>query len=360
TSQECPETCTSPSGRSGSYELHGEAAKSLGKAKYFVSTDCAAALADRSPTANLDPLNGSFVAVFVDPVLINKIRAGTSDKAKLCAAQSDEAHCVCKLTGERPLGVLGRMLVALPHSKKAQALQISMESCPEGVPDLLAGTVLASLVLTLGVSVWMLHMARARERLQEPVAPPQILAEVKSPMHNFLSSYSWAAGFLLSLMALQTGALAVVRKSSEEEAPVWIVAACPAALALAAALRLSQLLAKKQLVHAFLKWNIIITDLPDDVILDAVLVVGILAYFLFVLYLVSIDFQTLVFALTALGGSLWTVLKAVGTARDLDQGLQLVEINPASLVRSAESLSMKPLPWATLLALSRMEDSADR
>jgi len=77
--------------------------------------------------------------------------------------------------------------------------------------------VLASLVLTLGVSVWMLHMARARERLQEPVAP-QILAEVKSPMHNFLSSYSWAAGFLLSLMALQTGALAVVRKSSEEEA----------------------------------------------------------------------------------------------------------------------------------------------
>ena len=61
-------------------------------------------------------------------------------------------------------------------------------------------------------------MSVASERLEEPVAPLQSLAEVKSPIHNFLSSFSWAAGFLLSLMALQTGALAVVRKSSEEEA----------------------------------------------------------------------------------------------------------------------------------------------
>ncbi|CAE7225085.1 vasn [Symbiodinium sp. CCMP2592] len=367
TQEECPEICTSPSGRSGSYELHGEAARSLGKAKqlglmYFVSANCADASADSSPKANVvpwidaeDPVNGSFVAVFVDPVLINKIRAGTSDKAKLCAAQSDDALCVCKLSGERPLGVLGRMLAALPHSKKAQALQISMENCPEGVPDLLAGTVLASLVLILGVSVWMLCISAASDRLEEPVAPLQSLAEVKSPMQNFLSSYSWAAGFLLSLMALQTGALAVVRKSSEEEAPVWIVAAGPAVLALAAALRLSQLLVKKQLVHAFLKWDVIIADLPDDIILDAMLVVAILAYFLFILYLVSIDLQTLVVALTALGGSLWTVLKAVSTARDLDQGLKLVEINSASLAKSTERLNMKLLPWAKLLALGDEE-----
>ncbi|CAE7694030.1 unnamed protein product [Symbiodinium sp. CCMP2592] len=286
------------------------------------------------------------------------MRAGTSDKAKLCAAQSDDTHCVCKLSGERPLGVLGRMLAALPHSKKAQALQISMENCPEGVPDLLAGTVLASLVLILGVSVRMVCMSAASEKLEEPKPATlnQSFVRVKSPMQNFLSSYSWAAGFLLSLMALQTGALAVVRKSSEEEAPVWIVAACPAALALAAALRLSQLLVKKQLVHAFLKWDVIITDLPDDVILDAVLVVAILAYFLFILYLVSIDLQTLVVALTALGSALWTVLKAVSTARDLDNSLETVEMGSSCLVAGTVRLEMKPLPWATLLALKEPQD----
>ena len=90
------------------------------------------------------------------------------------------------------------------------------------------------------------------------------------------------------------------------------------------------------------------------------LVVAILAYFVFILYLVSIDVQTVVVALTALGGSLWTVLKAVSTARDLDQGLKLVEINSASLAKSTERLNMKLLPWATLLALSDEEDSADR
>ncbi|CAE6963622.1 Lingo4 [Symbiodinium sp. CCMP2592] len=363
--EECPEICTSPSGRSGSYELHGEAARSLGKAKYFVSANCADASADSSPKANVvpwidaeDPVNGSFVAIFVDPVLINKIRAGTSDKAKLCAAQSDDALCVCKLSGERPLGVLGRMLAALPHSKKAQALQISMENCPEGVPDLLAGTVLASLVLILGASVWMACISAASDRLEEPEPATlnQSFVRVKSPMQNFLSSFSWAAGFLLSLMALQTGALAVVRKSSEEEAPVWIVAACPAALALAAALRLSQLLVKKQLVHAFLKWDVIITDLPDDVILDAVLVVAILAYFLFILYLVSIDLQTLVVALTALGSALWTVLKAVSTARDLDNSLETVEMGSSCLVAGTVRLEMKPLPWATLLALKEPQE----
>eukprot|EP00439_Symbiodinium_sp_Y106_P071113 s1578_g12.t1 len=356
--EECPEICTSPSGRSGSYELHGEAARSLGKAKYFVSASCADASADSSPTANVDPVNGSFVAVFVDPVLVNKIRAGTLDKAKLCAAESDDALCVCKLSGERPLGVLGRMLAALPHSKKAQALQISMENCPEGVPDLLAGTVLASLVLILGVSVWMACISAASERLEEPELATlnQNFVRVKSPIQNFLSSYSWAAGFLLSLMALQTGALAVVRKSSEEEAPVWIVAACPAALALAAALRLSQLLVKKQLVHAFLKWDVIVTDLPDDLILDAMLVVAILAYFLFILYLVSIDLQTVVVALTALGGSLWTVLKAVSTARDLDNSLEIVEMSSSCLVAGTEKLKMKPLPWTTLLALKELQD----
>ena len=229
----------------------------------------------------------------------------------------------------------------------------------------------------------MACISAASERLEEPELATlnQNFVRVKSPIQNFLSSYSWAAGFLLSLMALQTGALAVVRKSSEEEAsafrkscrkllrallfssretlrqaPVWIVAACPAALALAAALRLSQLLVKKQLVHAFLKWDVIVTDLPDDLILDAMLVVAILAYFLFILYLVSIDLQTVVVALTALGSALWTVLKAVSTARDLDNSLEIVEMSSSCLVAGTEKLKMKPLPWTTLLALKEPQD----
>ncbi|CAE7882774.1 unnamed protein product, partial [Symbiodinium necroappetens] len=134
--------------------------------------------------------------------------------------------------------------------------------------------------------------------------------ELKTPMQNFLSGLSWAAGFMLSLAAMQTGALSVVQKScdyeaqtvredSSEEAVVWLVAASPTALALAATVRLMQLLAKKQLCHASLGLGFVAVDQPQDAS-DFFLVAALLAYFLLIVCTASIDITTLLVVLTVL------------------------------------------------------------
>ena len=97
---------------------------------------------------------------------------------------------------------------------------------------------------------------------------------------------------------------------------VWLVAACPAALGLAAALRLMQLLSKKQLAHACLQLGVVLTELQDNGVVDICLFAAVLAYFLLILVLVSADTSTMLVALSALGGSVWTVLKALSAARD--------------------------------------------
>ena len=125
------------------------------------------------------------------------------------------------------------------------------------------------------------------------------------------------------------------------QAVVWVVAACPALLALVAAVRLVNLMARKQLVHASLSLGIVLTDLPESSGMDACLVLAVLAYFLLVLYLVSTDVPTLMAALTALGGSAWTVLKAVSTARDMESSLQLAEVSSKSLATKLDHSSGK-------------------
>ncbi|CAE7208455.1 unnamed protein product [Symbiodinium sp. CCMP2592] len=355
---DCSMTCTSPMGRSGTYELRGEAARTVNsEEQYFISGSCSAP----GTTASIvpwmdaqDPLNGIFAAVFADPVLINKLRAATSDPLKLCAARN--AQCICKLSGEKPLGVLGRMAARLPHSSKARALQLAMGRCPEGVPDILVGTLMVSCVLVVGVMVWMLWLAWARQL--EPLKPEpdvRVLAEVKTPLGNFVSGFSWAAGFIFSLTAMQTGALAVVRKSCDQEAVVWFVAAFPTALALAATLHLMHLFAMKQLAHVSLSLGVILTDLPEGHGVDACLVCAIFVYFLYILYLVSTDFPSLLVALAAMGGSAWTVLKAVSAAHDIKKGLDTVEVTSMNFAQIPEKPTPVKLPWGTLLA-SKAED----
>eukprot|EP00439_Symbiodinium_sp_Y106_P058463 s4522_g8.t1 len=109
-------------GRSGFYELRGEASRSgrLGEAESFVSSSCEAPGA----TASIDPVNGSFVAVFADPVQVNRLRQGSAHPLKLCVSQPNEAvQCVCELSGERPLSVLGRVATMLPQSGKPRDFQ---------------------------------------------------------------------------------------------------------------------------------------------------------------------------------------------------------------------------------------------
>ncbi|CAE7039634.1 LRRC15 [Symbiodinium sp. CCMP2592] len=351
---DCPDTCTSPSHRSGSYELRGEAARGLKRAdQYFVSSSCheaPGAVASVVPWIDAeDPINGSFVAVFADPVLINKMRRATSDSLRLCAVQNGDATCICKLVGESPLGVLERAAALLPHSSKVQALQLAMESCPENVPDLLAGTLLVSCLLVIVVATWMLWAAWASSRLKPltPKAHCQGFMELKTPMQNFLSGLSWAAGFMLSLAAMQTGALSVVQKSCDYEAVVWLVAASPTALALAATVRLMQLLAKKQLCHASLGLGCVVVDQPQDSS-DFFLVAALLAYFLLIVCMASIDITTLLLVLTALSGSTWTVLKAVSSARDTEKSLKFVEVSCDHLAETSEKPKMAAVPWVAL------------
>ena len=125
------------------------------------------------------------------------------------------------------------------------------------------------------------------------------------------------------------------------QALVWLVAACPAPLALVAAVRLVNLLARKQLVHASLNLGVVLTELPESSSADACLVFAVLGYFLLVLYLVSTDVPTLMAALTALGGSAWTVLKAVSTARDMESSLRLAEVSSESLATKLNHSSRK-------------------
>ncbi|CAE7244774.1 unnamed protein product, partial [Symbiodinium sp. CCMP2456] len=313
-----------------------------------------------------DPLNGSFVAAFADPLLINKQRATTSDSdpLNLCRARREDenAQCICKLSGERPLSVLGRMVAKLPHSGKSLALQLFMERCPEGVPDFLAGTLVLSCLLVIAVTTWMLWLAWASSQL-EPLEPEQQvkgLVKVKTPMQTFVSGISWAAGFLLSLAAMQTGALTVVRKSCEQEVGVWLVAACPTALALVAALRLMNLLARKQLVHGSLSVGLVVTDLPEDRGIDAFLVCAVMVYFFYILYLVSTDFPTLLVALTALGGSAWTVLKTVSTARDMEQSLETVEVRSVPFAQSLDRDKNRFMLFMMMLVPFRQADSKSR
>ena len=127
---------------------------------------------------------------------------------------------------------------------------------------------------------------------------------------------------------------------------MWVVAACPAPLALVAAVRLVNLMARKQLVHASLNLGVVLTDLPESSGVDACLVLAVLAYFLLVLYLVSTDVPTLMAALTALGGSAWTVLKAMSTARDMESSLQLAEVSSKSLATKLDHSSGKLLVYS--------------
>ena len=81
-----------------------------------------------------------------------------------------------------------------------------------------------SCLLVLGVAAWVLRVAWASSQLKPltPKARCQGFMELKTPMQNFLSGLSWATGFMLSLAAMQTGALSVVQKSCDYEAQtVW-------------------------------------------------------------------------------------------------------------------------------------------
>ena len=111
-------------------------------------------------------------------------------------------------------------------SKKLVEMQLAMErSCPAQVPNLLATLIIALLVVIAVLSAdallaWRRSSAKqglVQEQLDLPVWVEGSV-RVKTPMQNFVAGFSWAAGFVMSLAALQTGALMFLRKSSDVEA----------------------------------------------------------------------------------------------------------------------------------------------
>eukprot|EP00434_Breviolum_minutum_P025122 symbB.v1.2.022195.t1/scaffold1958.1/size138524/6 len=326
--------------------------------RYFVAASC-----DDPPALNAtvvpwmdakDPIEGSFVAIYVDPFLENMFHMETSNAAKLCTIQNADRKCVCELSHKKALGAFGHLATMLPPagSKKLVEMQLAMErSCPAQVPNLLATLIIALLVVIAVLSAdallaWRRSSAKqglVQEQLDLPVWVEGSV-RVKTPMQNFVAGFSWAAGFVMSLAALQTGALMFLRKSSDVEAYVWFAAAFPIVLALLGALRLMVLLCKKQIFHACLESGCILTDLPDSSYLDIALLAMLTLYCLTILCLVTSSFEVLAITVTALGGSAWAVVKTVQNGKEMDFMLQFVETNWKNLAKEAIPKTQL-LPW---------------
>ena len=340
--ENCPETCTAVSSADvrGLYEVRGEAAKELGRLPaqhYIVGSSCAT---DFSAPANIvpwvdaqDPVNKSFIAIYVDPKMDHKIHKNAAGTVFLCATQSQS--CVCKLTGHKPLAVFGRF-VSMLRSKSAENLMdlhLSMERmCPAALPNLLAAMIFVlSLVLAAVVSeaacrMWQASSTGPRHSEKAKVWEDNTVL-VKTPIGSFVTGCGWFAGFMMSLAALQSGALLFVEKNTELETPVWFLAAFPAFLALTAAVRLMNLLSKRLLASALLEHGCVLTDVGQSQTMDALLIAMLTMYSLVILCLVSSSLRAFAVTLTALAGPSWALLKAINVARETEIMLNYVETN---------------------------------
>eukprot|EP00438_Fugacium_kawagutii_P022408 Skav209129 [mRNA] locus=scaffold682:212108:221957:+ [translate_table: standard] len=102
----------------------------------------------------------------------------------------------------------------------------------------------------------------------------------------------WAAGFIMSLMALQMGALLLVRKSAEMEVP-WFV-------------------------------------------------------YLLVFLTLNCDLQSLMMALVGLAGPVWAELKSIQMARELDENLKRLQVNAVKFAES-KGPNLQLRPWKALV-----------
>eukprot|EP00435_Cladocopium_sp_Y103_P059771 s593_g21.t1 len=353
---DCPEICEA-SGSPGSYKVQGNAGRRINhqlrpEAKYFAAGTCTEPLANASVVPWIppeeDPITASFIAVYTDPLLPHLL--GT-DTAKLCSDLNGKIDCLCTPSGHQPLGVLGNLASVVPASKSLVHLQLAMQRrCPAGVPDAMAVTLMVLILLLLVLlleTVWSWR-ASSPEHGEKNLAWPENIVHLKSALANFKDGCSWLGGFLMSLAALQTGALLVVEKSTDAEVAVWLVATLPAFLSPAAAFFFGFLLCKQQLAHACLEKGRILIDLPRTEYLHKVLFVLLVLYGILVVFLTGLPMAAV--AIPALAGPCWTLAKALNTGRLADALQEYVEVD---LRKFAEKPQIHEVPWSSLLKASR-------
>eukprot|EP00438_Fugacium_kawagutii_P035657 Skav208373 [mRNA] locus=scaffold1964:719107:721384:- [translate_table: standard] len=229
-------------------------------------------------------------------------------------------------------------------------MQLAMQRrCPSGVPDALAVTIAMLLLVVAalcmeGLCSWWTPDVE----LERKAVWPEKLVHSKPPLKTFTS---WFGGFVMSLAALQTGALLVVEKSCDLEVAVWLVAISPALLALASAFFFARLLWKQQLTNACFDHGYVLTEPAKVVYLDKFLVVLLVLYGSLVVALVGL--KVAVLAIPALAGPCWALLKGINVGHDLDQLQQFVEINLANM-STMDTPKVQVISWTSFLKSCRM------
>ncbi|CAJ1460667.1 unnamed protein product [Effrenium voratum] len=351
---ECPEVCAAVPEAPGSYAAHGADARTLQHKlqpgdTYFAGSTCDFFVANASVVPWIppkeDPVTKSYIAVYIDPLLL-----GPATEGQLCASRNSAATCLCQLRGHQALGVLGALASVLPASKSLLELQLAMQRrCPAPVPNLLAATVLTLLALVALLCAEAAWSWRKEDEELEQKAAKSDLIHIKPAFQSFKSGIGWLLGFVTSLSALQTGALLVVEKSCDVEAAVWLVAAMPAFLALAAAVHFTSLLCKQQLVHAYLQHGQMLVDLPATIYLDKLLFLGLIVYGLLVVFSLGLALAAL--AVPALAGPCWALLQSINASRDIEKMQHLVLTDLGKLGQGSHQIQM--LPWVSMLDAAR-------
>ena len=191
---------------------------------------------------------------------------------------------------------------------------------------------------------------------------PADLFHIKTALRLFASGLGWQAGFVMSIIALQTVAVMLVVKMDlhqMSETEVWVITFFPCTLALMGSYRLGGLLCKQQLAHAFLQHGMSLIEPPSSLRFDACLLVLLAIYALEILVRVGISsWAAMTAVLIALGGPAWTVSKALLNARDMEDQLQQVEVERRKLVAKGsphlpDSQQIMQIPWSHVVAAGR-------
>lgn len=364
--------------RQGLYELYGDAAREASSDPYLsffvaqgneASACDAAAAVEHSRVAAVpwvdaeDPINRSRLEFYIDPKVELQLRF-SGEPGYICqhpTPTSDVASCVCKLSGvanSAEWNMLGRLAMISPSKFSALLeLQLSMSRRCEGGGlldlELALLTVLALLFLVLCLEA-ALALRAARQMTEvatEATAWGEEAVAMDPPLKIFSAGFGWILGFVASVMTLQTVVLFLVKKSAVPEIAIWLLIYFPCFLAAGGAYRLTNLLCKKQLMHAFLPQGICLTG-SRSTLLDSVLLLSLAIYASGVVLSVgSMSLKASAVVFLALLSPAWTLVKALKNAQETEARMdQLI------LVSRVEKLTAKAprmVPWQRLVSASR-------
>ncbi|CAE7338628.1 unnamed protein product [Symbiodinium sp. CCMP2592] len=367
----CTEVCVQSPSTPYLYELRGEAAARAswqlqGQDKFFLSTSCAAA----APAGDVhvvpwmdaeDPINNSFLAVYIEPVreiLLRKTKATT----KVCAIEprgpQDVSRCICELHrggAAEKRSVLELMADVLPFAASRSILQLQAKAesnCPTAwITDVVAvGLLLLTFVPMLACLEALLASRSHVSSAKPTTSPSSDVFSFKTPLANFGTGLGWVAGFAGSLLALQSSVLLVAGKgqgAEASEAGIWLLIAWPSILVALGAYRLLDLLARKQLEHCCLQHGMLLVQPSPSRFFDLLVLCGLAGYALgALLYVGFVSWQATAVVLTALAGPAFTGAKVFLNMMELEAELETVRAKSQQFGEGREG-EVRRVPWSS-------------